>query len=64
MSLAPNNGKKIDSATSRSICGAIGERLRRNMVPAETELPAHMRDLLDEMERREVQAAASPRRRG
>jgi hypothetical protein len=43
----------IDSKTSRSICGEIGERLRQNLRPEPSELPPSLRLLLDEMRRRE-----------
>jgi hypothetical protein len=51
----------IDSKTSRSICGEIGERLRQNLVPEPSELPASMQQLLDEMRRRECLARTQPR---
>jgi hypothetical protein len=51
----------IDSKTSRSICGEIGERLRQNLVPEASELPASMQQLLDEMRRRECLARTQPR---
>jgi hypothetical protein len=51
----------IDSKTSRSICGEIGERLRQNLRPEHSELPHSLRQLLQEMRRRECLARSEPR---
>jgi hypothetical protein len=49
-----NNAKfeQIDHKTSRSICDAVGERLHQNLRP-ETELPPRLRELVDELRRRD-----------
>ncbi|NVN86575.1 MAG: hypothetical protein HXX15_10860 [Rhodopseudomonas sp.] len=57
-----DDSETIDRATSRSICGAIGERLRLNMRPDGSELPSALRNLLDEMRRREGQSLHEPDR--
>ena len=53
-----DNEQAIDRMTSASICTAIGERLRRNLVPEKTELPSHLQTLLDEMQRQDRANAA------
>ncbi|WOH54841.1 hypothetical protein [Bradyrhizobium sp. sBnM-33] len=42
----------IDHKTRVSICDAIGERLQQNLRP-ETELPPRLRELVDELRRRD-----------
>ncbi len=42
----------IDHKTCISICGAIGERLQQNL-PAETDLSPRLRELIDELRRRD-----------
>jgi hypothetical protein len=44
--------EQIDHKTSRSICEAVGERLRQNM-PPEPSLPSHLQRLVDELSRRD-----------
>jgi hypothetical protein len=44
--------EQIDHRTCVSICDAIGERLQQNMRP-ETELSPRLRELIDELERRD-----------
>jgi hypothetical protein len=39
----------IDRATSTTICKAIGDRLRQNLVPERSGLPPHLQLLLDEL---------------
>ncbi|MBI5319242.1 hypothetical protein [Bradyrhizobium sp.] len=51
--LFENDGEPIDRRTSRSICDAIGERLQQSMRP-ETGLSDRLRQLLDELRRRDV----------
>jgi hypothetical protein len=53
-----DNEQAIDRMTSASICTAIGERLRRNLTPEQTELPSHLQALLDEMQRQDRENAA------
>ncbi len=52
---AQNNSdfEQIDHRTSRSICDAVGERLHRDLRP-ETELPPGLRELVDELRRRDT----------
>jgi hypothetical protein len=44
--------EQIDHRTCVSICDAIGERLQQNMQP-DTELSPRLRELLEEMRRRD-----------
>jgi len=43
---------QIDHKTCQSICDAIGERLQQNMRP-EAELSPRLRELMDELRRRD-----------
>jgi hypothetical protein len=45
--------EQIDRATSRSICRAVGERLQQNLCPENSELPTHLRHLMDELQRKD-----------
>ncbi|WP_190241962.1 hypothetical protein [Bradyrhizobium algeriense] len=47
-----NDFEQIDHKTCVSICDAIGERLQRSLCP-ETELSPRLRELLDELRRRD-----------
>jgi hypothetical protein len=47
-----NNNEQIDHKTCVSICDAIGERLQQNLRP-DTELPPRLRELVDELRRRD-----------
>jgi len=51
---AQNNSdyESIDHKTSRSICDAVGERLQQRLRP-EAELPQPLRQLLDQLIRRD-----------
>jgi hypothetical protein len=42
----------IDHRTCQAICDAVGERLQQNMRP-ETELSPRLRELMDELRRRD-----------
>jgi hypothetical protein len=53
-----NDFEQIDHKTCVSICGAIGERLQRNLRP-EAELSPRLRELVDELQRAELRAADS-----
>ena len=44
--------EQIDHKTCVSICGAIGERLQRNLRP-EAELSPRLRELVDELRQRD-----------
>jgi hypothetical protein len=43
----------IDRATSRSICDAVGERLRRDLHPEALQRSSRLDYLIDELRRRE-----------
>jgi hypothetical protein len=43
------SSEQIDRATSRSICRGVGERLRQDLRPENSELPSHLRHLMDEL---------------
>jgi hypothetical protein len=47
-----NDSEQIDRRTSRSICNAVGERLRQSLRP-EPRLPTHLEQLLDELKKRD-----------
>ncbi|WP_291853696.1 hypothetical protein [Bradyrhizobium sp.] len=44
--------EQLDHRTCRSICDAVGERLQRSIRP-ETDLPSRLRELVDELVRRD-----------
>jgi hypothetical protein len=44
--------EQIDHRTCQAICDAVGERLQQNMRP-ETELSSRLRELMDELRRRD-----------
>jgi hypothetical protein len=44
---------QIDRVTSRSICRAVGERLQQDLRPEKSELPSHLRYLMDELQRQD-----------
>jgi len=43
----------IDRATSRSICDAVGERLRRDLHPEALQRSSRLEYLIDELRRRD-----------
>jgi hypothetical protein len=45
------SSEQIDRTTSRSICRGVGERLRQDLRPENSELPTHLRHLMDELQR-------------
>jgi hypothetical protein len=47
------SSEQIDRATSRSICRGVGERLQQDLRPESSELPGHLRHLMDELRRQE-----------
>jgi hypothetical protein len=47
------SSEQIDPATSRSICRAVGERLQQDLRPENSELPTHLRHLMDALQRQE-----------
>ena len=44
--------EQLDHRTCQSICDAVGERLRQSFRP-ETELSSRLRELMDELRRRD-----------
>jgi hypothetical protein len=46
----------IDRATSRSICDAVGERLRRDLHPEALERSSRLDDLIDQLRRRDQES--------
>jgi hypothetical protein len=49
----------IDRRTSRSICDAVGERLRQSLRPEPPPLSSHLEHLIDEMRRRDQASSRS-----
>lgn len=49
-----NDVEPIDHKTSRSICDAIGERLQDQFRPEAMQLSLRLRQLLEEMRRRDA----------
>ncbi|MET4384940.1 hypothetical protein ABIB73_000675 [Bradyrhizobium sp. F1.4.3] len=47
-----NDSEQIDRRTSRSICDAVGERLKQSLRP-EPRLPTHLEQLLNELQKRD-----------
>jgi hypothetical protein len=43
----------LDHKSSRSICDAVGERLQQILRPDSTDMSSHLRDLVDELRRRD-----------
>ena len=48
-----DNSEPIDRKTCRSICDAVGERLRQNLRPDSSRLSSHLQHLMDELRRRD-----------
>jgi hypothetical protein len=51
--IEPDNGEQMDYKTSRSICDAVGERLRQDLRPERSDLSPHLKELLNELRKRE-----------
>jgi hypothetical protein len=49
--------KSIDHKTSRSICEAVGERLRQNLKPDPMAPSSHLRHLMDELRKQDREIA-------
>ena len=49
-----NSSETIDGKISRSICDAIGKRLRQNLRPEVSDVPDHIRRLMEELERQDT----------
>jgi hypothetical protein len=47
------SSEQMDRATSRSICRGVGERLQQDLRPENSELPSHLRHLMDELQRQD-----------
>ncbi len=47
------SSEQMDRATSRSICRAVGERLRQDLRPENSELPSPLRQLMDELQQQD-----------
>lgn len=50
---ATDSSETIDYKTSRSICDAVGERLRQNLRPEVSHLSPRLKQLMDELRRRD-----------
>ena len=48
-----DNGEQMDYKTSRSICDAVGERLQKDLRPERSDLSPHLKELLNELRRRD-----------
>lgn len=53
MTAIHKSAEEIDRLTSLTICRAIGERLRQNLRPEDTELPSGLQNLVEELRRQE-----------
>jgi hypothetical protein len=51
------NNEQIDRKTSRSICDAIGERLKQELRPEPSQPPSYLQHLIDELRRRDSETA-------
>jgi hypothetical protein len=51
------NDQQIDRKTSRSICDAIGERLRQELRPESSQPSSYLQHLVDELRRRDREIA-------
>jgi hypothetical protein len=48
-----DSSELIDRKTSRSICDAVGERLRQNLRPLPSHLSPRIQHLMDQLRRRD-----------
>jgi hypothetical protein len=48
-----DNHEQMDHKTSRSICDAVGERLQQSLRPERSDLSPQLRELLNELRRRD-----------
>lgn len=53
LGLNAENREQMDYKTSRSICDAVGERLQQNLRPERSDLSPRLRELLNELRRRD-----------
>ena len=47
------SSEQMDCATSRSICRAVGDRLRQDLRPENSELPSQLQCLMDELQQQD-----------
>jgi hypothetical protein len=52
-----DTSESIDRKTSRSICDAVGERLRQNLRPESSRLPPQLQKLMDRLHQREAEGS-------
>jgi hypothetical protein len=52
-----DNREQMDTKTSRSICDAVGERLQKDLRPERSDLSPRLRELLNELRRRDNSGA-------
>jgi hypothetical protein len=50
--------KTLDRVTSRSICDAVGERLRRDLQPEPLQRSSRLEDLIDQLRQRDHESQA------
>jgi hypothetical protein len=48
-----DDSEQMDYKTSRSICDAVGERLRQDLRPERSDLSPRLRELLNELRERD-----------
>jgi hypothetical protein len=51
------NDQQIDRKTSRSICDALGERLKQELRPESSQPSSYLQHLIDELRRRDGEIA-------
>ena len=51
------DSQQIDRKTSRSICDAIGERLKQELRPESSKPSSYLQHLIDELRRRDSETA-------
>jgi hypothetical protein len=54
-----DNREQMDTKTSRSICDAVGERLQKDLRPERSDLSPRLRELLNELRRRDNSGVTS-----
>jgi hypothetical protein len=53
-----DSSEQIDRRTCRSICDAVGERLRKDLGPGSQRLSSHLEHLMDELRKRDAESPA------
>jgi len=48
-----DDSEQMDYKTSRSICDAVGQRLQKDLRPERSDLSPHLKELLNELRRRD-----------